>query len=36
MNTYHISGSPVQINQGEGAREENPKPIKVKSAWANG
>ena len=35
-NIYPISGSPVQINQGGGAREENPKPITVKSAWANG
>ena len=35
-NIYHISGSPVQIYQGGGAREENLQPIKVKSAWANG
>ncbi len=28
-----MSGSPLQINQGGGAMEENPKPIKVKSAW---
>jgi hypothetical protein len=35
-NIYHLSGSPLQINQGGGAMEENPKPIKVKSAWANG
>ena len=34
-NIYQLSGSPVQINQGGCARE-NPKPIKVKSAWANG
>ena len=34
-NIYPFSGSQVQINQGGGARE-NPKPIKVKSAWANG
>jgi len=35
-NIYHIYGSQVQTNQGGGAMEENPKPIKVKSAWANG
>ena len=35
-NIYPIYGSQVQINQGGGAMEENPKPIKVKSAWANG
>lgn len=35
-NIYPRSGSQVQINQGGGAREENPKPIKVKSAWTNG
>ena len=34
-NIYPLSGSPLQINQGGGAMEENPKPIKVKSAWAN-
>ncbi|WP_249065100.1 COR domain-containing protein [Argonema antarcticum] len=34
---YHIHNSQVQINQGLGAMEENQnKPIKVKSAWANG
>jgi internalin A len=35
-NIYPIYGSQVQINQGGGAREENPKAIKVKSGWANG
>jgi hypothetical protein len=35
-NIYPFYGSPVQINQGGGAREENPKSIKVKSAWAKG
>jgi internalin A len=36
-NIYHIYGSQVQINQGVNTMEENPnKPIKVKSAWANG
>jgi len=35
-NIYQMSGSPLPINQGGGAMEENPKPIKVKSAWANG
>ena len=34
-NIYPFSGSQVQINQGGGVRE-NPKPLKVKSAWANG
>ena len=34
---YHIYGSQVQINQGIGAMEEKEnKPIRVKSAWANG
>jgi peptidoglycan/LPS O-acetylase OafA/YrhL len=33
---YPIYGSQVQINQGGGAMEENPKAIKVKSGWANG
>jgi internalin A len=34
---YNIYDSKVQINQGRGAMEENQdKPIKVKSAWANG
>ena len=31
-NIYPIYGSQVQINQGGGVMEENPKPIKVKSA----
>ena len=35
-NIYHIYGSQVQTNQGGGAMEENPKPINIKSAWANG
>ena len=35
-NIYPIYGSQVQINQGGGAMEENPKAIKVKSGWANG
>ncbi|OCR00628.1 GTPase, partial [Oscillatoriales cyanobacterium USR001] len=36
-NIYHIYGSQVQINQGVNTMEENQnKPIKVKSAWANG
>jgi hypothetical protein len=35
-NIYPRSGSQVQINQGGGAGEENPKAIKVKSGWAKG
>jgi hypothetical protein len=35
-NIYPRAGSQVQINQGGGAREENPKAIKVKSGWAHG
>lgn len=35
-NIYPIYSSQVQINQGVGAMEENPKAIKVKSGWANG
>ena len=35
-NIYPIYRSQVQINQGGGALEENPKAIKVKSGWANG